>query len=128
MRPGRRGKRWKEIGRGANDEVARKKRERYGNYERVCEKCGKKFLGRYNAKYCSRKCARTGNSNPNTSDTLCCTCKHATNAYYICPWSAHGEPVPGWKAKATKLTAVKGKQKTNVESYIGKKCPLYEEG
>lgn len=105
------------------------KRKRYGNFEKVCEKCGRRFLGRKNAKYCSRKCSYASVKNiKNEKDTLCWSCRHATNAYGRCSWSACGEPVPGWKAKATKLTAVKGKQKTNVESYIVKKCPVYEEG
>ena len=105
-----------------------KKRKRYGNTEHTCVKCGKKFLGRANARYCSYKCSNAGDgkSNPNVSETLCWTCKHATNAYYICPWSAHGEPVPGWKAKATKLKALKGKGNLEIQSYIIMKCPLYE--
>lgn len=34
------------------------------------------------------------------SGQLCWCCKHATNPLGVCPWSAHLEPVPGWRAVA----------------------------
>ena len=109
----------------SSDEVA-KKRKRYGSVEKVCANCGKKFLGRANARYCSRKCANTGNLNPNVSETLCWSCKHATNKYGRCSWSRWGLPVPGWKAIVTKLKALKGKGNLEIRSYIVRECPLYE--
>lgn len=46
---------------------------------------------------------------------LCWSCKHATNPLGLCPWSAHLEPVPGWRA------AVTG------DGYRIFGCPLFED-
>lgn len=36
--------------------------------------------------------------------SLCWLCRHATNKYRACPWSAKLEPVPGWTVKENPKT------------------------
>ena len=54
--------------------------------------------------------------------TLCWDCVNATGK---CSWSDYWEhsPVPGWEAEPTKLKINDG---TYCDSYIVKRCPLFE--
>ena len=62
-----------------------------------------------------------GQCNEDTiSGQLCWSCKHATNKYGKCSWSARLEPVKGWNA--TEVCGECGK------SYKINKCPLFERG
>lgn len=62
--------------------------------------------------------------NPNMH-TLCWDCKNATNN--DCPWADHGEPVPGWGARATKIKHRHGTGDAVItDSYHIWRCPLFE--
>lgn len=52
--------------------------------------------------------------------TLCWDCAKATSAE--CPWAESGTPVPGWKAKKTKL---KFSREVSTSFHV-KECPLFE--
>lgn len=51
--------------------------------------------------------------------TLCWRCQRAVKE---CPWSANFEPVPGWEAEETLISA----SYAPIHSYLVKKCPLFE--
>lgn len=53
-------------------------------------------------------------------EQLCWECKHATNAYGACQWSASLKPVNGWTAERIKYNGA--------ETYTIKACPLFERG
>lgn len=63
---------------------------------------------------------------------ICWQCKHATNKYGVCSWSARLKPVEGWEAE--KVERDTGEYMKNGITYhvygVGyqiKKCPLFEE-
>lgn len=61
--------------------------------------------------------------NPNVH-TLCWDCKNATNN--DCPWADHGEPVPGWGARATKIKHRHGTGDAVItDSYHIWRCPMF---
>lgn len=51
--------------------------------------------------------------------TLCWKCQRAVKE---CPWSANFEPVPGWEAEPTLISA----SYDPIHSYLVKKCPLFD--
>jgi hypothetical protein len=55
------------------------------------------------------------------TDTLCWDCKNATGG---CSWSSSFVPVEGWDATKTIVKVVQKEE----ESYIVRKCPLFERG
>lgn len=62
--------------------------------------------------------------NPNVH-TLCWDCKNATNN--DCPWADHGDPVPGWGARATKIKHRHGTGDAVItDSFHVWRCPLFE--
>ena len=56
--------------------------------------------------------------------SLCWYCKHATNKYGACSWSARFKPVDGWESNLTKYLY----RDRVVDTYNVKKCPKFEEG
>ena len=62
--------------------------------------------------------------NPN-EHTLCWDCALATSDK--CPWADHGEPVPGWGARATKIKHRHGTGDAVItDSFHVWRCPLFE--
>lgn len=64
-----------------------------------------------------------------SNETLCWTCKNATNKYKNCSWcgldkqgNIRWQPVEGWDAVLVKRRGITG------GTYLVKSCPLYEKG
>lgn len=63
--------------------------------------------------------------------TLCWDCINAVpdpEKHHGCSWSIMFLPVPGWDAIYAPVRAYVGNEATTTESYIVKKCPMFEEG
>lgn len=58
--------------------------------------------------------------------TLCWECEWAAGKDEKCPWACRFEPVPGWKAVATKVRTDKLSKHEYVYSYDVYECPLFE--
>ena len=61
--------------------------------------------------------------------TLCCDCVRAGYGDdSTCPWERSFEPVPGWKAKPTRLLQSRKPNGKPIydDSFLVMECPLYE--
>ena len=93
---------------------------------KICKYCGKVFYAKGNKLYCSEECKARAYYTKNDV-TLCWSCKRATGS---CSWSEDFTPVEGWEAIPTKVKVAKskGRNKTFTDSYLVRKCPLFERG
>lgn len=66
----------------------------------------------------------------NKHQSLCWQCEWAAGKDEKCPWATKFEPVPGWKAKKTKILRqgwkATAKKREYIDSFDVYECPLFE--
>lgn len=93
--------------------------------KKICEWCGKPYLGTLRSKYCCPICgyyARYSKRVKIRKDNICWSCQ---NACGDCSWSRSFTPIKDWTAEPTKLVDSAGRV---TDSFYITQCPEYKKG